>query len=225
MSPARFVSEQRFSCIVVPILPTPAAICAIRMTGRLTPARLTSKKAHRSAPDSRLPPPPDAPISAGAATFPQEPRSDASSMASILGEPGWLREGGSPATETEHVTPDVPGFVILGECGRGGMGLVYLAEQVGLGRALLSSFSSPSWRRPRISAQDSEPKQRLWLDSSTRTSCKYSTRELMQVVYIVQEYVGGGSLERSLAGKPQAAMPAAVLVATLARAVAHAHGK
>jgi len=106
------------------------------------------------------------------------------------------------------------------------MGLVYLAEQLGLGRRVALKFL-----KPELAASDD---QRARFRAEAKALARLQHPNIVQVfdsgtheerAYIVQEYVAGGSLERMLARKPQAAMPAAELVATLARAVAHAHAQ
>ncbi len=122
--------------------------------------------------------------------------------------------------------PAPSGFVLLAECGRGAMGLVYLAEQIGLGRHVALKFL-----KPELASSDEE---RARFRTEAMALARLQHPNIVQVfdcgthegrAYIVQEYVSGGNLEEKIARKPQPAIPAALLVATLARAVAHAHAQ
>ena len=106
------------------------------------------------------------------------------------------------------------------------MGLVYLAEQVGLGRRVALKFL-----KPELAASEVE---RARFGAEAKALARLQHSNIVQVfdsgthdgrAYIVQEFVAGGSLQGSLAGKPAAATPAARMIATLARAVAHAHAQ
>ncbi len=129
-------------------------------------------------------------------------------------------------TDGDLALPEIPGFVILGECGRGGMGVVYLAEQVDLGRRVALKFLKPEL------ARSVSQRARLLVEATALARLQhphivqiFSTGTHDGRFFIVEEYVGGGSLDRKLTRQPAAARPAAEIVATLARAVEHAHGQ
>jgi tetratricopeptide (TPR) repeat protein len=120
----------------------------------------------------------------------------------------------------------VPGFVILGECGRGGMGLVCLAKQEGLGRRVAIKFLRPDLAGSEV--------QRERFRREAMALARLQHPNIVQVFgsgeeggrfYIVQEYVGGGNLDRRLAGKPHDVRASAEMAVVLARAVQHAHDK
>jgi serine/threonine-protein kinase len=128
--------------------------------------------------------------------------------------------------EGDLAPPEIPGFVILGECGRGGMGVVYLAEQLDLGRRVALKFLKPEL------AGSVSQRARLLVEATALARLQHPN--VVQIFssgthegrsFIVQEYVGGGSLDQKLTRQPAAALPAAEMVATLARAVEHAHGQ
>ena len=118
----------------------------------------------------------------------------------------------------------IPGYEILGELGRGGMGVVYKARQQSLDRVvalkmiLASSHASPT--------------------AITRFLHEAKTIALLTHPHIVQvfdygshegkpyfslEYLEGGSLADELRGEPQAPARAASMVEALAQAVQVAH--
>jgi tRNA A-37 threonylcarbamoyl transferase component Bud32 len=116
--------------------------------------------------------------------------------------------------------------MILGECGRGGMGVVYLAEQVDLGRRVALKFLKPEL------AGSASQRARLLVEATALARLQHPN--IVQIFscgshegrsYIVQEYVGGGSLDQTLTRQPATARFAAELLITLARAVEHAHGQ
>jgi serine/threonine protein kinase len=118
----------------------------------------------------------------------------------------------------------LPGYEILGELGRGGMGVVYKARQVGLDRVvalkmvLAGAHADPAaLERFRREAQAAARLQHPNIVTI------YEIREHDGLPCFAMEYVDGGSLAAKLGGRPLAATEAAALVETLARAVHYAH--
>jgi eukaryotic-like serine/threonine-protein kinase len=175
--------------------------------------------------DSWVPPPPDEPIRGHekvGSWFPMRSGPDSDSGGRGKVDRSTESDDGGHAGEVAEV--EVPGFRILGECGRGGMGVVFLAEQAGLGRRVAIKFLKPEL----ANSDDARARFR----GEARALARLQHPNVVQVFdsgeiggrcFIVQEFVVGGSLERRLAGQPQAVDPSVKLVATLARAVQHAH--
>ncbi len=118
----------------------------------------------------------------------------------------------------------VAGYEILGELGRGGMGVVYKARQVGLNRlvALKMILAGPhagAQERARFRGE-AEAVARLRHPHIVQI---YEVGEQDGRPFLSLEFVEGGTLARQLAGTPQPAGVAAELVETLARAIHHAH--
>jgi len=123
--------------------------------------------------------------------------------------------------------PAVPGYEILEELGRGGMGVVYQARQLGLNRTVALKMILTGIR--------TGPKDLSRFRAEAVVIARLRHPNIVQIydvgeasgrAYFVLEYVAGGSLAQHLQGTPQRARPAAQLVETLARAVhaAHANG-
>jgi WD40 repeat protein len=122
--------------------------------------------------------------------------------------------------------PDVPGYEVLGELGRGGMGVVYRARQAGLNRVvalkmILAGVHAGAEEVMRFRAE-AEAVARLQHPNVVQV---YEVGEHAGLPYFSLEYCPGGSLDRKLAGTPLPPAEAAALVETLARAVQAAHDK
>jgi serine/threonine-protein kinase len=118
----------------------------------------------------------------------------------------------------------VPGYEILGELGRGGMGVVYRARQVALDRPValkmvLSGAHAGEAERARFKAE-AEAVARLQHPNVVQI---HEVGEADGHPFFSLELVDGGSLDKRLSGTLLAPQPAAALVETLARAVAAAH--
>jgi serine/threonine protein kinase len=118
----------------------------------------------------------------------------------------------------------VPGYEILGELGRGGMGLVYKARQLRLNRTVAlkvllagAHAGAEALTRFRTEAQAAARLQHPHIVPI------HEVGEHDGQPYLVLECVDGGSLKQHLDGTPQPARPAARFVELLARAVHHAH--
>jgi serine/threonine protein kinase len=132
---------------------------------------------------------------------------------------------GTPTpVEAGFQPPAVPGYEILGELGRGGMGVVYQARQLGLQRTVaLKMVLTGAHADPKDLARfriEAEVIARLQHPNIVQI---YDVGEAAGRPYFVLEFVAGGSLAQHLQGRPQPVRAAAQLVETLARAVQAAH--
>jgi serine/threonine protein kinase len=113
---------------------------------------------------------------------------------------------------------------VLGELGRGGMGVVYKARQVALKRPVALKMilggvrvGDAEWARFRTEA---EAAARLQHPNIVQV---YEAGEHEGRPFFSMEYVPGGSLADQCAGRPQPPLQAAALAAVLAEAVHYAH--
>jgi WD40 repeat protein/predicted Ser/Thr protein kinase len=129
-----------------------------------------------------------------------------------------------PPTSIPEALPKIPGYEIVRELGKGGMGVVYLARQLQADRLVAlkmirdSAFAGPDDRaRFRIEIQAAAG---LSHPNIVRV---YEVGETEGRPYFAQEYLEGDSLDRRLAATPQAPRASAQIVETLARAMQSAH--
>jgi serine/threonine protein kinase len=120
--------------------------------------------------------------------------------------------------------PTVPGYEILGELGRGGMGIVYQARQVALQRTVALKMI--------LNGVHAGPKELGRFRAEAAVIARLQHPNIVQIYdvgevagrpYFVLEFVAGGSLAQYLHGKPQPMRQAATLIETLARAIHAAH--
>jgi tetratricopeptide (TPR) repeat protein len=118
----------------------------------------------------------------------------------------------------------VPGYRVLGVLGKGGMGVVYKAEDTALHRLvalkmiLYGDYAGPEERR-RFQAE-AEAVARLQHPNIIQV---YEVGEHNGLPYFSLELCSGGSLEKQLDGTPWAPQRAAALVQVLAQAMQAAH--
>ena len=123
--------------------------------------------------------------------------------------------------------PNVAGYQILGELGRGGMGVVYKARQRGLRRLVaLKMVLSGAHAGPSQLARfqtEAEAVARLQHPNIVQI---YDVGEQNGLPFFSLEFVDGSPLDKQIGGKPQPPRQAAQLVEALARAMhfAHDHG-
>ncbi len=129
-----------------------------------------------------------------------------------------------PRSQGPRLLPHLPGYEVLEELGRGGMGVVYRAHQVRLDREVALKMVRPD------GAGDQEMIARLL--SEARAVARLRHPHIVQIFsvgdldgrpFIEMEYLEGGSLSRLLDGQPWASRDAARLVEKLALAISEAH--
>jgi tetratricopeptide (TPR) repeat protein len=118
----------------------------------------------------------------------------------------------------------VPGYEVYEVLGKGGMGIVYRARQLGLDRVVALKMI--------LHAEHASAEARQRFQREAQAIARLQQAHIVQIhevgqagglPYFSLEYCAGGSLEKKLDGTPWEARPAAELVHTLAGAVAAAH--
>src|SRR5262249_46816037 len=126
--------------------------------------------------------------------------------------------------EPEALPQAIPGYEILDELGRGGMGVVYKARQLGLDRlvALKMLLSAGSVSAEQLARFRIEAESLAHLHHPNIVQV-YEIGDYAGRPYFAMEYVEGPSLAQIVAGVPQSLDAAAHLVEVLARAMASVH--
>jgi eukaryotic-like serine/threonine-protein kinase len=143
--------------------------------------------------------------------------------AAKFGEAGY----GLPPAELNAGVADglrSAGYEVLGELGRGGMGVVYLARKVQLNRLcalkmILAGAHAGSVIHARFRAE-AEAIARLRHPDIVQI---YHVGEVEGLPYLELEYLPGGGLDQALKGSPRPPATAASLVEIMARAIEEAH--
>jgi len=169
---------------------------------------------------------PPAGASSEAATLPPRPNSNPVTL-----PPFDISATAAQPTSCWTSTPDgvaaaalVPGYELLGELGRGGMGVVYRARQLALKRIvalkmILAGGHASVGELDRF-RREAEAVARLQHPNIVQI---HEVGEHAGLPYFSLEFCGGGSLAGRLDGTPMAGRKAAELVGTLARAMHTAH--
>jgi serine/threonine-protein kinase len=134
--------------------------------------------------------------------------------------------GETPLRPAEEIPapPQIPGYVIEGVLGRGGMGIVYRARHLRLNRLVALKMSlAGSTRERRESERFKREAEAVAGLRHPNIAQLYDAGEVDGHPYFTMEIVEGGSLAKKIAGTPQPARAAAQLVATLSGAVQAAH--
>lgn len=134
-----------------------------------------------------------------------------------------VRDGGVPTSAGDIRASLRPGYEVLDEIGRGGMGVVYRARQLGLGRIValkrMHALSPSAEERSRF-RREAESIARLIHPNIVQV---FDFGEQDQVPFLALEYVDGRTLAQRLSAHPPSPRQAAELVEILARAVDCAH--
>ncbi len=160
-----------------------------------------------------------------------QPPSEAPTLAP--GTPPPVPATGLPGTAVPSDLPElplqniaVPGYLVLGLLGKGGMGVVYKARQVTLGRVVALKMI--------LHAEHADDDQRRRFLAEAQAVASLQHPHVVQIhevgehgglPYFSLEFCPGGSLADRLDGTPWEGERAAELIETLARAMHAAHQK
>ncbi len=124
----------------------------------------------------------------------------------------------------EAIFPEVEGYELLAELGRGGMGVVYKARQHRLRRLVaLKMIRAGSLAKPEDLARFRVEAEAVANLRHTNIIQIFDIGEIGGLPFVTLELLEGGSLAGLLAGTPQPEGSSAELITTLARAIHVAH--
>ncbi|HEV2970431.1 MAG TPA: protein kinase [Pirellulales bacterium] len=141
-------------------------------------------------------------------------------------ETEWARRAGSTAIGPSAAAAEPPPYEILGELGRGGMGVVYKVRQRSLGRIVALKTV--------MTGTDSDAELLTRFHAEARAVAALQHPNIVQIhevgqwngrPYLLLEFMPGGSLADTLRSDPLPAREAARIVEILARAIHFAHGR
>lgn len=160
-------------------------------------------------------------------THEAEPQQSSTQLFQPDGMPRTLLQTGEQLALAAALTAGqqtVPGYEILGEIGRGGMGVVYRARQIQANRIVALKMilgGSHAGHADRVRFRtEIEATARLKHSGIVQV---YDVDEHLGLPFFSMELCEGGSLARKTKGRPQPAHDAAALVERIARAVECAH--
>jgi serine/threonine protein kinase len=143
----------------------------------------------------------------------------------VIPQSAGSREGDEHSKQDVFVAlKNLRGYEIIGELGRGGMGVVYEARDKALGRLVALKIIA--------GGSVAHVTQRRRFEVEARAAARLQHHNILQIheigehegcLFLVLEFAEGGSLAQQLVDKPQPPLAAAGLVETLARAVQVAH--
>ncbi len=148
-------------------------------------------------------------------TLDAPPRSDTLTQAPSLQD---------TAVDTPRPDVTVPGYELLGELGRGGMGVVFKARQIGLNRIVaLKMIRGGPFAGAGEKARFRREVEAVGSLRHPHVLTVYEFGEHGGQPFLAMEYADGGSLKDVTGNKPQPPREATALVETLARAVHAVH--
>jgi serine/threonine protein kinase len=134
----------------------------------------------------------------------------------------WPHQG-PPTNSEEEPLPRIPGYELIRVIDQGGMGVIYEARQIKLGRTVAIKMISGVRLRPKLVARfrtEAEAAARLQHPNFVQI---FDVGEVNGRPYFSMEYVDGGSLADLLTQQSVSPSRAAELIETLAEAIHAAH--
>jgi serine/threonine protein kinase len=127
-------------------------------------------------------------------------------------------------TRAPPSAPQIPGYQIIDELGRGGMGVVYKARQLKSGRFVALKLI----RDGALAGPQERARFRIEAEAVSRMHhpnivAIHEVGDEQGHPYFAMDFVAGRSLDKTLKGEPLSGECAAELIRTLALAIAHAH--
>ena len=136
------------------------------------------------------------------------------------------RVGNPAASSSLHAIPQIPGYEILQEIGRGGMGIVYKAKQQKVGRFVaIKIIKSGAWGNRSLAERIRHEAKALGMLNHEHVIKVFDVVESNAGVCLILEYVDGGNLAQRDIGFVMNTRTAAEIAHTVAMTMCEIHRK